>query len=167
MAGHREGSMYKERKHVIPTAAAFGGAILGLLSIAADLWARTGVNSITFWQVSDSDLIIIHTDFILGEPAAISNSILCRNGHITHSSICSPMRASFLFSQGNHDVTLRRSQIGPDLMEALKMLKFSLRNGRCLDFTIGTTKEEELEALEMEMRDELGIPDDTDVHLTV
>jgi hypothetical protein len=48
-------------------------------------------------------------------------------------------------------------------MEALQMLKFSLRNdGRCLDFTIGTTKEEELEALEMEMRDELGIPDDTD-----
>ena len=31
MAGHREGSMYKEFKCVIPTAAAFGGAILGLL----------------------------------------------------------------------------------------------------------------------------------------
>jgi protein transport protein SEC61 subunit alpha len=37
MAGHREGSMYKELKRVIPTAAAFGGAILGLLSVAADL----------------------------------------------------------------------------------------------------------------------------------
>jgi protein transport protein SEC61 subunit alpha len=36
MSGHREGSMYKELKHVIPTAAAFGGAILGLLSVAAD-----------------------------------------------------------------------------------------------------------------------------------
>lgn len=29
--------MYKELKRVIPTAAAFGGAILGLLSVAADL----------------------------------------------------------------------------------------------------------------------------------
>ena len=37
MAGHREGSMYKELKRVIPTATAFGGAILGLLSVAADL----------------------------------------------------------------------------------------------------------------------------------
>lgn len=37
MAGHREASMYKELKRVIPTAAAFGGAILGLLSVAADL----------------------------------------------------------------------------------------------------------------------------------
>jgi len=37
MAGHREGSMCKELKRVIATAAAFGGVILGLLSVAADL----------------------------------------------------------------------------------------------------------------------------------
>lgn len=42
MAGHREGSMYKELKRVIPTAAAFGGAILGLLSVAADLMGAIG-----------------------------------------------------------------------------------------------------------------------------
>ncbi|KAH8105688.1 SecY subunit domain-containing protein [Phellopilus nigrolimitatus] len=36
MAGHWEGSMYKELKRVIPMAVAFGGAILGLLSVAAD-----------------------------------------------------------------------------------------------------------------------------------
>jgi protein transport protein SEC61 subunit alpha len=42
MAGHREGSMYKELKRVIPTAAAFGGAILGLLSVAADLLGAIG-----------------------------------------------------------------------------------------------------------------------------
>lgn len=47
-------------------------------------------------------------------------------------------------------------------MEALQMLKFSLRNGRHLNFTAGTTKEEELEVLEMEMREEFGIPYDTD-----
>lgn len=34
---HRDASMYKELKQVIPTAAAFGGAVLGLLSVAADL----------------------------------------------------------------------------------------------------------------------------------
>lgn len=42
MAGHREGSMYKELKRVIPTAAAFGGAILGLLSVVADLMGALG-----------------------------------------------------------------------------------------------------------------------------
>jgi protein transport protein SEC61 subunit alpha len=42
MAGHREGSMYKELKRVIPTAAAFGGAILGVLSVCADLMGALG-----------------------------------------------------------------------------------------------------------------------------
>jgi hypothetical protein len=42
MAGHREGSMYKELKRVIPTAAAIGGATLGLISVAADLMGAIG-----------------------------------------------------------------------------------------------------------------------------
>ncbi|KAG8852524.1 translocon subunit [Tulasnella sp. 330] len=42
MAGHRDASMYKELKRVIPTAAAFGGAILGLLSVIADLMGALG-----------------------------------------------------------------------------------------------------------------------------
>ncbi|KAF8336331.1 SecY subunit domain-containing protein [Cantharellus anzutake] len=42
MAGHREGSVYKELKHIIPTAAFSGGAILGLLSVAADLMGAIG-----------------------------------------------------------------------------------------------------------------------------
>jgi protein transport protein SEC61 subunit alpha len=37
LAGHREGSMYKELKKVIPTAAAFGGLCIGALSVTADL----------------------------------------------------------------------------------------------------------------------------------
>ncbi|KAF2434720.1 Sec61 alpha subunit [Tothia fuscella] len=42
MAGHREQSMYKELKRVIPTAAAFGGAVIGLLSVASDLMGALG-----------------------------------------------------------------------------------------------------------------------------
>jgi len=42
MAGHREGSMYKELKRVIPTAAAFGGATIGALSVGADLMGAVG-----------------------------------------------------------------------------------------------------------------------------
>jgi protein transport protein SEC61 subunit alpha len=37
IGGHREGSMLKELKRVIPTAAAFGGLCIGALSVAADL----------------------------------------------------------------------------------------------------------------------------------
>ncbi|KAG9291516.1 hypothetical protein G9A89_021935 [Geosiphon pyriformis] len=42
MAGHRETSMYKELKRVIPTAAAFGGACIGALSVLADLLGALG-----------------------------------------------------------------------------------------------------------------------------
>lgn len=42
MAGHREQSMYKELKRVIPTAASFGGACIGALSVASDLIGALG-----------------------------------------------------------------------------------------------------------------------------
>ena len=42
MAGHRDQSMYKELKRVIPTAAAFGGACIGLLSVTSDLMGALG-----------------------------------------------------------------------------------------------------------------------------
>ncbi|KAL8671308.1 MAG: hypothetical protein Q9168_004192 [Polycauliona sp. 1 TL-2023] len=42
MAGHREQSMYKELKRVIPTAAAFGGACIGGLSVASDMMGALG-----------------------------------------------------------------------------------------------------------------------------
>lgn len=37
MRGHRQGSMYKELKRVIPVAACLGGLVVGALSITADL----------------------------------------------------------------------------------------------------------------------------------
>ena len=40
--GHRDGSMYRELKRVIPTAAIFGGAVIGLLSVATDLVGALG-----------------------------------------------------------------------------------------------------------------------------
>jgi len=40
--GHREGSLYKELKKIIPTAAAFGGLCIGALSVTADLMGAIG-----------------------------------------------------------------------------------------------------------------------------
>ncbi|KAJ2655808.1 translocon subunit [Coemansia sp. RSA 1200] len=42
IVGHREGSMYKELKRIIPTAATVGGVIIGILSISADLLGAIG-----------------------------------------------------------------------------------------------------------------------------
>lgn len=42
MRGHREGSMYKELKRIIPVAACLGGLVIGALSIAADLMGAIG-----------------------------------------------------------------------------------------------------------------------------
>lgn len=42
IAGRRETSVYKELKQIIPTAAAFGGATIGALSVASDLLGTLG-----------------------------------------------------------------------------------------------------------------------------
>jgi protein transport protein SEC61 subunit alpha len=42
MRGHREGSMYKELKRIIPIAASLGGLVIGLLSVTADLLGAIG-----------------------------------------------------------------------------------------------------------------------------
>ncbi|KAJ3322792.1 translocon subunit [Boothiomyces sp. JEL0866] len=42
LRGHRDESMYKELKKVIPTAAAFGGLCIGALSVTADLLGAIG-----------------------------------------------------------------------------------------------------------------------------
>jgi len=42
LAGHREQSMYKELKRIIPTAASLGGVLIGILSVIADLCGAIG-----------------------------------------------------------------------------------------------------------------------------
>jgi protein transport protein SEC61 subunit alpha len=49
MAGHRETSTYKELKRVIPTAAAFGGATIGALSVLADLLGKNSNIILITW----------------------------------------------------------------------------------------------------------------------
>ncbi|QPG73787.1 translocon subunit [Brettanomyces nanus] len=45
IAGHRETSVYKELKKVIPTAAAFGGATIGALTVLSDMCGCLGSGS--------------------------------------------------------------------------------------------------------------------------
>jgi hypothetical protein len=45
-------------------------------------------------------------------------------------------------------------------MEALQVLKYAFNHGRSLDFTCGTSKEDELRMLDDIINDMCGVPDD-------
>lgn len=55
-----------------------------------------------------------------------------------------------VFSSGKETTTARRNRIQLALMEALQILKFGIKQGHVLNFTQGTTREEELRELEMD-----------------
>jgi len=52
------------------------------------------------------------------------------------------------------------NHISCDLMEALQMLKYTINHGCGLDFTHGTSKEAELQALELSIHDEVSYSED-------
>ncbi|KAL4262028.1 Zinc finger BED domain-containing [Pleurotus pulmonarius] len=54
-----------------------------------------------------------------------------------------------VFSSAKETTTMRRNRISPDLMESLQVLKFYIRKGRELDFSVGTSREAEVANLEM------------------
>src|SRR5271156_1150734 len=65
-----------------------------------------------------------------------------------------PIQASsvpceWVFSSGKATMAPRRSRISPKLMEALQILKFSIRKGRPLKFTEGMGWKEELKEFEL------------------
>lgn len=53
-----------------------------------------------------------------------------------------------VFSCAKETMTNRRSRIQPELMEALQLLKYSVKHGRSISFTIGSSWQEEEEELE-------------------
>ena len=65
-----------------------------------------------------------------------------------------------VFSSAKETMTDRQSKISPELMEALQLLKFSLRQGHPLDFSAGTSWDAELAATEAAHH--AAMPDDLD-----
>ena len=65
-----------------------------------------------------------------------------------------------VFSSAKETVTARHNRISAELMEALQMLKFSVRKGRGLDFAVGLDKLAELGEMETFENDEAKIPED-------
>jgi hypothetical protein len=65
-----------------------------------------------------------------------------------------------VFSSAKETMAPRRSRISSDLMEALQLLKFNMRNGRSLDFTSGLDYTDELEEMDLKERIQNHIPED-------
>ena len=53
-----------------------------------------------------------------------------------------------VFSSAKETMTDRRSRIQPELMEGLQLLKYSIKHGRGISFTVGCSWQEEEEELE-------------------
>jgi hAT family C-terminal dimerisation region len=53
-----------------------------------------------------------------------------------------------VFSSSKQTITARRSQLSPQLVEALQLIKFDTKQGRKLTFTEGFDKDDEVKALE-------------------
>lgn len=65
-----------------------------------------------------------------------------------------------IFSSAKETLTSRRTRITSDLMEALQMLKFSVKHSSGLSFTTGTSLEEEMAFLEKREECFSQCPDD-------
>jgi hAT family C-terminal dimerisation region len=65
-----------------------------------------------------------------------------------------------VFSLAKETVTAQRNWISAELMEALQMLKFLVRKGWGLDFTVGLDKLAELGEMETFDNEEAKIPED-------
>jgi hypothetical protein len=65
-----------------------------------------------------------------------------------------------VFSSAKETITARRSRISPDLMEGLQMLKYSIRKGRHLNFTAGTSWEAEIMEMDQDAKSLQQVPED-------
>jgi len=65
-----------------------------------------------------------------------------------------------VFSSAKETMAARRSRISSELMRALQMLKFSVKQGRGLDFTNGLNWEDELNELEILTSARSRVPED-------
>jgi hypothetical protein len=70
-----------------------------------------------------------------------------------------------VFSSVKATMAPRRSWISSDLMEALQLLKFSIRNGVSLDFTSGLNYTDELEEMELGATLHSEIPENVNAYV--
>ena len=70
----------------------------------------------------------------------------------------------WVFSSSKETMSAWRSWIGPELMEALQLVKFSIRQGHALDFMAKCQWDAELEELEQLITADALVPEDLDFY---
>ena len=108
---------------------------------------RSYSSIITFWQVSKSIFLLLFFAHSFQENQyryptifKLAMDVLAIQG--------SAVPCEHVFSSGKETMSACRSQITNDLMEALQMLKFSLKHNCKLDFTAGSGQQAKLQELE-------------------
>lgn len=118
-------------------------------------------SSIQYWQASDSNLTVITTNLILPLQESQLRFPTLFSGILDIFPIQgSAVPCERVFSSAKETTTARRNRINANLMEALQMLKFSLKQDRGLDFTLGTSKDAEILDLEQSLSDQATVPED-------
>lgn len=122
--------------------------------------SQVGTTSLNFWQVSKS--------FYAKSERSVNH--LQENQHrfptiFALAMDILPIQASSVpcecvFSSAKETMSAQRNRIGAELMEALQMLKFSVVKGCGINFTSGTSREDELRVLEEYASDEASILED-------
>lgn len=62
-------------------------------------------------------------------------------------------------------MTDRRNNIHAELMEMLQMMKFTLKSGRSIDFTQGTSRKDVIEFIISTMEEEIIVPEDINAYV--
>lgn len=64
-----------------------------------------------------------------------------------------------VFSSAKETLTDRRSRVQPELMEGLQMLKYSVKQGRSINFTAGSSWKDDEVVMERLMGVDLDVPE--------
>ena len=70
-----------------------------------------------------------------------------------------------VFSSAKETMTDRRNNIHAELMEMLQMLKFTLKSGRSIDFTQGTSRKDVIDFIISTMEEEIMVPEDINAYV--
>lgn len=70
-----------------------------------------------------------------------------------------------VFSSAKETMTDRRNNIHAELMEMLQMMKFTLKSGRSIDFTQGTSRKDVIEFIISTMEEEIIVPEDINAYV--
>ena len=108
----------------------------------------TGTTTLNFWQVWVSRIFTCASADVFYQENQLRYPTLFRLAMDILPIQGSSVPCERVFSSAKETMTDRRNQISPELMEALQLLKFSLRQGHFLDFSVGTSWDAELAATE-------------------